>query len=86
MVVIATPDHWHVPIAIEAVGAGKDVYCEKPVTHTLAEGAPLIAAVKESKHRLLQYQLLKKGDHDVLLRAIVVDMNDRKVFKVITPN
>jgi len=48
-VVIATPDHWHVPITIEAVVAGKDVYCEKPVTHTLAEGAPLIAAVQESK-------------------------------------
>ena len=48
-VVIATPDHWHVPITIDAVSAGKDVYCEKPVTHTLAEGAPLIAAVKESK-------------------------------------
>ena len=48
-VVIATPDHWHVPITIDSVRAGKDVYCEKPVTHTLAEGAPLIAAVHESK-------------------------------------
>jgi predicted dehydrogenase len=48
-VVIGTPDHWHVPITIDAVRAGKDVYCEKPVTHTLAEGAPLISAVNESK-------------------------------------
>jgi predicted dehydrogenase len=48
-VVIATPDHWHVPITIDAVRAGKDVYCEKPVTHSLAEGAPLIATVRESK-------------------------------------
>ena len=46
---IATPDHWHVPITIAAVRAGKDVYCEKPVTHTIEEGAPLIAAVRESK-------------------------------------
>jgi predicted dehydrogenase len=48
-VVVATPDHWHVPIIIDAVRAGKDVYCEKPVTHRLEEGDPLIAAVKESK-------------------------------------
>jgi predicted dehydrogenase len=48
-VVIGTPDHWHVPILTEAVRAGKDVYCEKPVTHTIDQGAPLIAAVRESK-------------------------------------
>ena len=48
-VVIGTPDHWHVPITIAAVHAGKDVYCEKPVTHTIEEGAPLIAAVRSSK-------------------------------------
>ncbi len=47
-VIVATPDHWHVPITIDAVRAGKDVYCEKPVTHTPDEGAPLIAAVRES--------------------------------------
>ncbi|MGO9094986.1 MAG: Gfo/Idh/MocA family protein [Bryobacteraceae bacterium] len=48
-VVIGTPDHWHVPITIDAVRAGKDVYCEKPVTHTLAEEEPLLGAVRESK-------------------------------------
>jgi predicted dehydrogenase len=47
-VIVATPDHWHVPILTAAVRAGKDVYCEKPVTHTIEEGAPLIAAVRES--------------------------------------
>jgi predicted dehydrogenase len=48
-VVIGTPDHWHVPITTAAVRAGKDVYCEKPVTHTLEESEPLINAVRESK-------------------------------------
>ncbi len=47
-VVIGTPDHWHVPITIAAVKAGKDVYCEKPVTHMIEQEELLIAAVRES--------------------------------------
>src|SRR5262249_20071885 len=52
-VFISSPDHWHVPMAVEALKAGKDVYLEKPVTHTIQEGAALINAVRSSK-RILQ--------------------------------
>lgn len=47
-VIIATPDHWHDHISIEALGKGKHVYCEKPMVHKLEEGAAVIAAQKKS--------------------------------------
>lgn len=48
-VMISTPDHWHVPMSIAAVEAGKDVSCEKPLTRTIAEGRALADAVKKHK-------------------------------------
>ena len=51
-VLIATPDHWHVRIACAALAAGKDVYLEKPVTHTLEEGAALLHGVRSGKQIL----------------------------------
>jgi len=52
-VVIATPDHWHAFIAIAALNAGKDVYCEKPLTHNIHEAITLIDSVRSNK-RILQ--------------------------------
>ena len=46
-VIIATPHHWHAPIALRAMQAGKDVYIEKPISHVFDEGPLIIAAAKK---------------------------------------
>src|SRR5208337_4685637 len=46
--IVAVPDHWHKQIVVDAVTAGKDVYCEKPMSHTVADGAAMVAAAKKS--------------------------------------
>lgn len=51
-VTIAVPEHWHAPIAIEAMDAGKAVYVEKPMTHTLPEGLAVFKKQKETKRPL----------------------------------
>ena len=53
-VIIATPHHWHCPIAIRALQAGKDVYVEKPASHVFREGRLLVQAARTSG-RILQH-------------------------------
>ena len=52
-IIIGTPDHWHKQIAVEAMKAGKDVYCEKPMVHAHSEGPEMVEAAR-STNRILQ--------------------------------
>lgn len=62
-VCIATPDHWHAIIALAALRNGKDVYCEKPLTHNIHEAVELIRAVDENK-RVLQTGSMQRSSKE----------------------
>ena len=52
-IIAAVPDHWHHKIVVDCCNAGKDVYCEKPMTHTVSEGFDMIEAAK-TNNRIVQ--------------------------------
>jgi predicted dehydrogenase len=59
-VLIGSPDHWHVPMTVDACAAGKDVYVEKPLTHDLAEGQAVLDA--QNKHqRIVQVGMQQRS-------------------------
>ncbi|MEK6238566.1 MAG: Gfo/Idh/MocA family oxidoreductase, partial [Planctomycetales bacterium] len=96
-VMIATPDHWHTKVAVEAMRAGKDVYCEKPLTLTIAEGKLIEKVVKEtgrvfqvgtmqrteSGQRFLQAIALVKNGRIGDVKKITCGINGMKASKVI---
>ncbi len=64
-VLVATPDHWHAQIAIDAMNAGKDVYVEKPLTRTIEEGPPIIKAARINE-RICQVGMQQRSGKDYL--------------------
>jgi len=62
-VVIGTPDHWHATQAIDAMHAGKDVYCEKPLTHRITEGIDLVKTTEETEKILQTGSMQRSGDN-----------------------
>jgi predicted dehydrogenase len=63
-VMVATPDHWHVPIGIAAIEAGKDLYLEKPMGITVEENQAMLKAVKQSD-RIFMHGTEQRGMPDV---------------------
>jgi predicted dehydrogenase len=53
-VIVATPDFWHKQVVVDALAAGKDVYCEKPMSHSIQEGDEMVEAVRRSGGKFVQ--------------------------------
>ena len=70
-VVIGTPDHWHKTITLDAVAAGKDVYVEKPVSHSIAEGTEMVSTIEASKQVVQTGTQQRSWDHWVLGKQII---------------
>src|ERR1019366_1071645 len=81
-VVVATPDHWHKRIVLDALSAGKDVYIEKPMTYRIEDGPEIIKAAREHK-RIVQVgsQWVSSAQHKKA-REIVMSGKLGKVTKV----
>ncbi|HUQ91044.1 MAG TPA: Gfo/Idh/MocA family oxidoreductase [Bryobacteraceae bacterium] len=72
-VIIATPDHWHAPIAIAAMDKGKDVYLEKPMCHTIEQAHQLVNTVRETKRVLQVGSQTTSGDQWAQAKKAIAD-------------
>jgi predicted dehydrogenase len=68
---VATPDHWHTKVVVEAMLAGKDVYCEKPLTLTIDEGK-LIRRVQKETGRVVQVGTQQRSDFPRFVTAMAI--------------
>jgi len=81
-VLIAAPDHWHVPMAVAACQAGKDVYVEKPLTHDPSEG-PIIVAAQNDHKRIVQVGTQQRSmPHFIKGRELIKSGKIGRVLKV----
>ncbi len=70
-VIVVTPDHWHAIPTIQAAKSGKDIYCEKPLSHTIAEGKAMVKAVRDN-WRVLQTGSMQRSWRDFRYAAELV--------------
>lgn len=80
-VMIATPDHWHTKVAIDAMLAGKDVYCEKPLTLTIDEGKLIEKYVKETG-RVFQVGTMQRTESDQRFLKAIALIRDGRIGEI----
>ncbi len=80
VIFVAVPDHWHKQVVVDSLAAGKDVYCEKPMSHTPADGLEMVAAAKKSD-RIVQIGAQRTSSvlcakvKDLLANGAIGDLN-----------
>jgi predicted dehydrogenase len=78
--IVAVPDHWHKQIFVDAVNAGKDIYCEKPMSHSVADGIEMVNAAKKTG-RITQIgsqrvsSVICAKAKELLAKGIIGDLN-----------
>jgi predicted dehydrogenase len=73
---VATPDHWHTKTLVESMLAGKDVYCEKPMTLTIDEGK-LIRRVQQETGRIVQVGTQQRSSFNLFVKAMAIVQEGR---------
>jgi predicted dehydrogenase len=81
VVTIVTPDHWHSKISIDAMRAGKDVYCEKPLTLTIHEGKQIRKVLQETK-RVFQVGTQQRSEMNLNFLKAVAMIKQGRIGKV----
>jgi predicted dehydrogenase len=81
-VIVATPDHWHALITIAACEAGKDVYCEKPLTLMVGEGRKMVDAARRNKRVVQTGSQQRSGAHYAQAVKLIQDGGIGEVHRI----
>jgi predicted dehydrogenase len=81
-VIVATPDHWHAFITIAACAAGKDVYCEKPLSLTVAEGRKMVTAARKYNRVVQAGSQQRSGSHYAHAVKLIQDGGIGEVHRI----
>ena len=81
-VIVAVPDHWHALMTIAACSAGKDVYCEKPLSLTVAEGRKMVAAARKHNRVVQTGSQQRSGSHYAQAVKLIQDGGIGEVHRI----